>query len=119
MARKLRQDSNFIMIEGSSTWTIKDLYNICQPEPKIYFLKVVDLYDMNLPSNEVMIKPAMLWHIFPLPITDDMAEMLHQYDYPIQLSPLVVLAYKKIMFLEKTFSIKLCYDEIVSVIEFI
>lgn len=64
--------------------------------------------------------PAMMWHGFPIPIIEEMAHILCYYDVcPIQVLPLVVLAYERVMFLEKIFFVKFSYEENVPLIEYI
>lgn len=53
-------------------------------------------------------------------MTNDMGYIPYHYDAcPIQLLLLFVLAYEGTKYLRKKFSVKLCYDVIVSLIKFI
>lgn len=107
------------ILVASSSYTIKDLQNMCYPQKKLYFCILVELYDINLHPDEVMITSVMLWYSFLVLITGDMTRILHHYDVcSIQLSSLIVLAYERDKFLEKKFTVKFGYEEIVFLIDF-
>lgn len=75
---------------------------------------------MSLPPNKVMVVSVMLWHGFHVLITEHMAQILHYYDVCLtQLPPINVLAHERDKFFQNIISVKVDYDEIMSVIEFI
>lgn len=82
----------------------KDLQNMCESSHKLTLWKTSDLYEINLHSNKIIIILTMLWHGFPLPVTKEMAQILHFYDiHPIELAPVVSWFMKELNFLRGHF----------------
>lgn len=77
-----------MMPEVSSKLNVKDLQRMCQPGQEQTFHKTTDIYQLSLPYNKIMMTSAILGHGFPVPITEEMTQILYHYAVnPIQILP--------------------------------
>lgn len=72
---KYWRTDEFKLPETCESWTLKELVKLCKPMYGLSVQFAKEWFFTDLPPNEIVVMPAMLWHGFPLPLTLDMTDM--------------------------------------------
>lgn len=79
-----------------------------------------DLYQIGNPIDEIIVTLEILWHGFLVPVTEEMTQILRQYDVcPLQLPPMAEFVFERAIFFAKIFFLNFGYQKIMALIEFI
>lgn len=85
-----RWSESFQLSDPCAVWRCADVEAMCGTGLNI----TVRPANTHAEDNEISVSAAMMWYVFPLPITDDIACLLRYFDvFPEQHLPLVLLVY--------------------------